>query len=399
MKSTLIAVLFGCSFAAPTSYGAWQRLSGIDKRPVNIADASIDGTKISSSNGIGQPENLLRNVDATASSKVPAGASEAVVCLNRQAVTNFVAFVVDGAEGRVSVSSSGDQKAWAPLSQSVFTAADRSITMRFAGVQAKYVRLEFDLSKGGSIRALGVYGTDTDYDYKVREVKNSPGPMNVSGGLGGSRVIYVNPSPTGGDEMAEKYNKFEFPETGDKFRTVIYDLGQPRTLTEIGSVHSPRPVRVSAYTFETLPEKEDWRHRRSFDPSVFETMKPVATAEDSRGLGYVKAKLSKSVRARYVALRWEPDFNPPGFSVSSVCVSASGLGTGEFSPGSGGPGAGADGNAGGAGQGGGEGNGGGNPNDPNWFNAAFANPFSAVNIPSSAPPAAPPTAGVGSISQ
>ncbi len=399
MKSTLFAVFFGCCFAAPSSHAAWQRLGGLDKRPVNVADASIEGTKVSSSSGIGQPENLLA-FNPASSSKLPAGTSHAVISLNRQVVSNYVTFVVDGAEGRVSVSSSGDQQAWAPLSQAVFTAADRSVTMRFAGAQAKYVRLEFDLSKAGTVRSLGIYGTDTDYDYKVRESKDSPGPMNVGGALGGSRVIYVNPSPEGGDELAEKYNKFEFPESGDKFRTVIYDLGQPRTLTEIGSVHSPRPVRLTAYTFETLPEKEDWRHRLSFDPSVFESMKPVATVDDTRGLGYIKAKLAKSVRARYIALRWEPDFNPPGFSVSSVSVGASGLSAGKYAPGEGGPGAGANGNgAGGNGQNGNANGNGNNPSDPNWFNPAFANPFSSVNLPSSAPPSPPPTAGVGNVSR
>lgn len=403
MKSTLLAVFLGCSLAAPSAHAAWQRLGGLDKRPVNNADSSIADVKIASSSGIGQPENLLRS-EATSFAKLPAGASEAVINLGRQVVTNYVTFTNDGAEGRISVSSSGDQHAWAPLSQAVFTSADRIVSLKFAGAQNKYVRLEFDLAKAGSIRELGVYGTDTDYDFRVRETPNSPGPMNVAGGLGGSRVIYVNPSPAGGDEQAEKFNKFEFPETTDKFRTVIYDLGQPRTLTEIGSVHSPRPVRLTAYTFETLPEKEDWRHRKSFDPSVFETIKPVAVAEDTRGVGYVKAKLAKSVRARYIALRWEPDFNPPGFSVSGVQVSASGLSAGRYDPGSGGPGAGANGN----GQGGAGGNGpgqngqgGGNGNGDSWF-PQFANPFSfgSAGFGGALPPSAAGggTAAVGNAS-
>jgi len=359
MKFTLLAVIIGSILAVPSSQAAWQRLGGLDKRPVNDADASISGTGIAVSTGIGQPENLLRS-DSASGSKLPIGASEVVINLGRQVVSNYVTFMNDGAEGRISVSSSVDQRSWTSLSRDVFTGADRMITLRFAGAQGKYVKLEFDLGKAGTIRGLGIYGNDTDYDFKVRETNASPGPMNVAGGLGGSRVIYIHPAPVGGDELAERYNKFVFPESADRFRTVIYDLGQPRTLTEIGSVHSARPVRVFAYTFETLPEKEDWRHRRSFDPAVFDSMKPVATAEDSLGVGYVKAKLSKSVRARYIALRWEPDFNPPGFLVGSVSIGASGLGLGSFSPGSGGPGAGsAHGPGGGSGNGNGNGNGGG----------------------------------------
>ena len=388
MKSTLLTVFLGCSLVAPSSQAAWQRLGGLDKRPVNNADANINGTKVSSSNGVGQPENLLRS-DPGSASKVPAGASDAVINLGRQVVSNFVTFTNDGAEGRVSVSSSTDQHAWAPLAQAVFTTADRSVQLRFAGVQAKYVKLEFDLSKGGVVRSLGIFGTDTDFDFKIREDKSSTSTTNVSGGLGGGRVIYINPSPAGGDELAEKYNKFDFPETTDKFRTVIYDLGQARTLTEIGSVHSPRPVRLLAYAFEDkLPEKEDWRHRRSFDPAIFDTMKPVAVAEDSRGVGYIKAKLAKSIRVRYVALRWEPDFNPPAFSVSGVSIGASGLGQASYSPGQGGPGAGGPG--GGVGNGPGTGGGqtgggtggtgaGGGASGSDWVNAAFSNPFNPFN--------------------
>ncbi len=391
MKITLFAVLIGSLLVAPSSHAAWQRLGGLDKRPVNDADASIANTKIASASGVGQPENLLLS-DPSAAAKLSVGACEVVIDLGRQVVTNYVTFVNGGSEGRVSVSSSGDQRNWTALSRDVFTGADLLITLRFAGAQGKYVKLEFDLSKAGTVRGLGVFGSDTDYDFKVRESKSSPGPMNVAGGLGGSRVIYIHPAPVGGDELAEKYNKYVFPESSDKFRTVIYDLGQPRTLTEIGSVHSPRPVRVFAYTFETLPEKEDWRHRRSFDPAVFDSMKPVAMAEDSQGVGFIKAKLAKSVRARYVALRWEPDFNPPGFLVGAVNISASGLGMGDYSPGSGGPGAGSSGSGGGAGNGngnGGNGNGagGGNGNgagggaggsdSSGGFGASSASPFSS----------------------
>ena len=187
---------------------------------------------------------------------------------------------------------------------------------------------------------------------------------------------------------------------------MIYDLGQARTLTEIGSVHSPRPVRLLAYAFEDkLPEKEDWRHRRSFDPAVFDTMKPVAVAEDARGVGYIKAKLAKSIRARYVALRWEPDFNPPGFSVSGVSIGAGGLGPASFSPGQGGPGAGGPGagagngpgvgggGAGGGGAGGAGTPGGGGASGSDWVNQAFSNPFNPFN--SAALPSPSPTQATG----
>ena len=368
MKKTLSTAIL-LALAVPMSQAAWQRLGGVEKRPVDTASASLPGVRIASSHGLAQPENLISD-DITSRSTAGAGASDVVINLGRQLVTDITSLLNDGAEGSVTVSGSADQRAWAVLAKSVFTSADTSVLMKYAGAQAKYLRLEFNLSKGGSIKQLAIYGSDSDQDFKVKEA--APGEpsvsLNVAGGLGGSRVVYIHPSPARGDEVATNYGRFEFPESDEKFRTVVYDLGQARTLTEVGSVHSPRPVRFQAYAFEKeLPEKEDWRGRRSFDLSIFDSVKPIATVEDAQGLGYIKAKLAKSVRARYVALRWEPDFNPPAFVVSSTNITASGLQVPTF-----GPNAGAGNNAGngqgeGQGQGQGQGQGTGSTGAPNLF--------------------------------
>lgn len=350
MKKTLLTAI-SIALAVPVSQAAWQRLGGLEKRPIDTASTSLPGVRIASSNGLAQPENLISD-DLNSRSTAGAGVSDVVVNLGRQLATDITTFLNDGAEGSVTVSASADQRAWAVLAKSVFTSADTSVLMKYAGAQTKYLRLEFNLSKGGSIKQLAVYGSDTDQDFKVKEA--APGEpsvsLNLAGGLGGSRVIYIHPSPARGDEVATNFGRFEFPESDEKYRTVVYDLGQPRTLTEVGSVHSPRPVRFQAYAFEKeLPEKEDWRGRLSFDLTVFDSIAPIATVEDAQGLGYIKAKLAKSVRARYVALRWEPDFNPPSFVVSAANVTASGFQAPTYGAGTG------SNNAGGQGQGGADG--------------------------------------------
>lgn len=298
--------------AAPA---AWQRIGSIEHRPVNVACDVINGVKVASSSGIGQPENLV-STDVASSSRVEAGASEVIFDLGHLASINLASLVNDGAEGRVALSASVDQKAWNNLGQSVFTPADREVLVKFATSQAKYVRLQFDLSKGGTTRSLAVYGTATERDFDFGNAE----PTTITDGLGNAQVIYVDPNPSGSDDTAAKYNRFDFPESPERFRTVIYDFGRDRPLTEIGSVHSARPVRLYAYTFKdkALPEKEDWRGRMSFDPAIFETQKPDLVVEDAKGVGYAKAKLDKAVSARYLALRWEPDFNPPAFSVFRI---------------------------------------------------------------------------------
>jgi hypothetical protein len=326
MKPTYYIPFVAAALVVLPANAAWQRIGGIDKRPTDLASASVKDVSVTaSSGGIGQPENLLSDNVADAT-RLDQGTSAVTIRVHRQADLSLVSFINDGVAGKVSVAASSDSKAWAPLGQAVVTAADRSVVVKFATAQARYLRLEFDLAQGGAVRSLSVFGSDTDNDFPVQDSDNAEGPqVNVGGGLGGTRVIYVDPRLSGSDDDALRFNRFDFPESEDRFRTIIYDLGRERTLTEVGSVHSARPVRFYAYTYRDaeLPEKADWRGRMSFDPASFETIKPVAVVEDSRGSGYIKARLANAVMARYVALRWEPDFNPPGFGVMNISVMAS----------------------------------------------------------------------------
>lgn len=312
----------------PSAHGAWQKVPPVEKRPVEVATKSIPGTKVLSSKGLGQADSLISE-DPTAPVSVGVGASEAVIQLSGQRLVESVVFVNDTLEGKVTILGGSDKNTLVPLGHALFTPADRNVAITFAGVQVRYVKVELETSKGGAIRGFQVYGADTDKDYQATEGEPSAGgqSVNVAGGMGGSRVIYVHPSPTRDSEMSKlgkAQSKFDFPESDEKYRTVIYDLGATRTLSEFGSVHSPRPVRLEVFAFNELPEKEDWKGRLSFDPSIFDSTQPVVAKEDSQGLGYIKVKTQKPVRARYVALRWEPDFNPPGFFVSGVSVQTAG---------------------------------------------------------------------------
>ena len=368
MKAKIYIPVLALTLGAVTVDAAWQRIGGIDKRPTDLASSSIKGVSVVGSNGsIGQPENLIAD-DVSSSTRVGAGGSDAIIQLHHQTNVDVVAFVNDGIEGRVAVAASADNKAWNSIAQSVITPADRQVSIKFASVQAKYVKLQFDLSKGGSVRSLGIFGSETDSDFSIEDAPPSSGSsVNAAGGLGGTRVIYMHPDSKGSDEEAAKYNRFEFPESPEAFRTIIYDFGKERTIAEVGSVHSARPVRFYAYTFrdQELPEKEDWRGRMSFDPSAFETQKPAVVVEDTKGLGFVKARLDKAVKARYIALRWEPDFNPPGFGVSGVSVMISSTGQASSS------GAGS-----GSGSGTGSGNGNGSQTQGDAAQTSVTNPFS-----------------------
>ena len=336
---TLLALYIGLAVAAPLN-AKWQRLPTLADKPLESGMIGLTSqATITGSAGFGRVNSLLSD-DPTEHVDLAAGNSNAVINLAKPTMINRSGFANDGIEGRATLSGSSDQKGWAVLDEKVFTSSDRDISFTFAGMQVKFLKLEFALSKGGSIRNFHLFGGDNDKDYTVKQSKDGKGgyPVNFAG-VGGSRVLYASPKPEGDVDQAMAYNKFSFPESDERYRTLIYDLGQVRLMNEFGSVHSPRPVRFEVFAFEKLPEKEDWRGRLAFNPTDFQQREPVAAAEDTRGLGYIKAKPKSMVTSRYVALRWEPDFNPPAFGVSAPRIGGSGFPS--FTPGRGGPGAGA----------------------------------------------------------
>jgi hypothetical protein len=374
---TLLALYIGLAAAAPLN-AKWQRLPTLADKPLESGIKGLaSNATIVGSEGLGRANSLLSD-DPTDHVDIAAGNSNAVINFGTPTMINRSGFANDGIEGRATLSGSSDQKGWAVLDEKVFTSSDRDIAFTFAGMQVKFVKLEFALSKGGSIRNFQLFGGDKDKDYYVKQSKDGKGgyPVNFAG-VGGSRVLYASPNLQGDVDKAMSYNKFEFPESDERYRTLIYDLGQVRIMNEFGSVHSPRPVRFEVFAFEKLPEKEDWRGRLAFNPTDFQQREPVAAAEDTRGLGFLKAKPKDTVKSRYVALRWEPDFNPPNFSVSAPKISGSGFPGGSRGGGGGGPGGGAAsnpghtgnggnavGDAGNAGNGGGTGGGGQGNNPP-----------------------------------
>jgi len=316
MKKVPLYILLTSVSLLTLSVAKWSRLPGSDVKQVNMSLSSA-GTTVSSSSGITPTAALLAG-DPLRSINIAGGRTEAVIKFAKQSVVNKATFVSDGLEGKVSGSISADGKAWNAAAATVFSPADRFVSIDLGRAQGRYLRLEFELIRGGVIRSFQAFGSHTAGDYEVTQNADGSGSMiNFASGIGGGRLIYVNPELFGARSDALEANQIDFPESDEKYRTAVYDLGQVRSLSEFGSVHSPRPVRVAVYAFETLPEKEDWRGRLAFDPTVFESTQPVASGEDSSGSGSLKVKPRETVKARYVALRWEPDFNPPYFSAGA----------------------------------------------------------------------------------
>lgn len=321
MKLAHTLILLGSLLTVSSLHAKWGRIPIMQEKPVNVAvKGTHTGTVIDSSSGVGQVDNLINQADVTLAATFGAGKSFFIIGFGKPLMISTSSFANDGIEGKVSLSASADKNGWAVLEEKVITAADRDVQFKFAGIQAKFLKFEFLLSKGGSARALSIMGGTTDRSYALKQDPSGQKgqPMNFIGGLGGARLVYAAPKPVNGIDSAATFNKFEFPESDEKYRTLIYDMGQIRIMSEFSSVHSPSPVRFEVFAFDKLPEKEDWRGRLAFDPADFNVAKPVVAYEDKLGTGHIKVKPNQPVKTRYLALRWEPDFNPPAFLIDSV---------------------------------------------------------------------------------
>ncbi|WP_395716037.1 hypothetical protein [Prosthecobacter sp.] len=323
MKLASTLIILTSLMVTSSLQAKWGRVPVMQQKPVNIAaKGPHSSVSIDSSSGIGQVDNLINAADVTSAASLSAGKSFFIINFGKPVMVSNSSLVNDGVEGKVALSASADKNGWAVLEEKVFSAADREINFKFAGIQAKFLKYEFVLSKGGSMQSLTVYGNQTDYGYALKQDPSGEKgkPMNFVGGLGGARLVYAAPKPVNGIDTAAAFNKFEFPESDEQYRTLIYDMGQVRVMSEFSSVHSESPVRFEVFAFDKLPEKEDWRGRLAFNPADFNISKPVVAYEDKIGTGHIKVKPQKPVKTRYLALRWEPDFNPPAFIIASTAI-------------------------------------------------------------------------------
>ncbi len=295
-------------FMMGTAQAAWNRLPSMDARQSDMAEETIPGTELVSSDGIGNAKALISRTlmdDVTLS----AGKSSAVLQMHNQQNIRMIAFSNDGAEGTISVTGSGDKKNWSDLGKAVFTADDLVVQVHLTTATEKYITLTFESTKGGTIRSFEIFGTSTDNDFKLVPKGESEGGTSVNlVDMRNSRPIYAFPTPTNIGELSESHNKFSFPKSKDKYRTIVYDLGETRTVKYFATSYSQRPVRVEVFTFEELPEKKDWRGKLTLDPEIFNKLKPTAVGEDPKGVGHIKITPSKTLSVRYVAIRFEPDY-------------------------------------------------------------------------------------------
>ena len=311
-----------------------------------------------SSNGEDQNTSVAALLcdDPTTGYKLPAGASSILVSLSNIENIQSVSFRNDGAQGDFTLAiSSADvpsnSPAWHAAGKNALSLG--AVAAKIGPGEAKYVRLNFNLTRPGRIAAFGIYATPALSDFtmprprKVSFAEESPSfaliNFNFSDLHAKARALYVS----SGDVTQANNMIDDQPATAYKFAiadaapTAVIDLGQERNLSRLSAIYAAQPGSVDFYVLRSLPMGTPNESTQSDEASVrqvanvsqaadlpaslkisekaFAGLKPVGSVV-SAGEGRASVNFPE-VAGRYVMLTWHPaSLQGEAFSIAQVAV-------------------------------------------------------------------------------
>jgi hypothetical protein len=269
--------------------------------------------------------------DDTLNYPLPEGDTTLVVSFPRTSALDRFTFVNENAsaagELKVAVSNyriPARSPKWNEVTGSTAFTGKRLFDLSLLGTEARFVRLSFHVTKGGSIAGLGLYGGQSLQKFAARQrgvvrVTNTAATrrledmlnFNFANLYARARVVFVS---SGLKEFAKRMidddviTAFQFA-PADPHPTVIVELADREHLHRVSAVYKMEKGRLDVFLLQELGS----------DPGNLGNYKPIASVTDTHGGG--KAALDFDPHgARYVALRWTPsDANAPhSFEVAEV---------------------------------------------------------------------------------
>ncbi len=289
-----------------------------------------DGRIVSVANKEGGASALLLD-DDTLNYALPEGDTTFILTLSRTSTLDRFMFVNENAAavGEMTVAVSNyrlpaQSRKWNEIKGGTPFTGQRLIDLSLLGTEARYVRLSFHVTKGGSIAALGLYGEQSLQKFAARQrgvirVTNSAATrrledmlnFNFANLYAHARVVFIS---SGMEENARRMiddnvaTAFEFA-PADPHPTVIVELADRERLHRVSAVYKMEKGRMDVFLL----------HELGANPGDLSGATPIASTTDTDGGG--KSALDFETHgARYVALRWTPanPKGPRGFEVAEV---------------------------------------------------------------------------------
>jgi hypothetical protein len=289
-----------------------------------------DGRIVAVTNKESSASALLLD-DDTLNYPLPEGDTTFVVSFPRTSALDRFTFVNENAfamgELKVAVSNyrlPAQSPKWNEVTGSTSFTGKRLFDLSLLGTEARFVRLSFHVTKGGTIAGLGLYGSQSLQKFAARQrgvvrVTNTAATrrledmlnFNFANLYARARIVFVSSGP-------EEYSKrmidddvitaFQFAPT-DPHPTVIVELADREHLHRVSAVYKMEKGRLDVFLLQDLGD----------NPGDLAGATPVASVTDTDGGG--KAAVDFDSRgARYIALRWTPADakTPHGFEVAEV---------------------------------------------------------------------------------
>ena len=260
--------------------------------------------------------------DETMSCDLQEGRTTFVIKLPSTSLLDRFTFVNENAAaaGDLKISVSNYQLAatspkWVEVDGNITFSRKRLFNLSMVGVEARYLRLSFNVASGGRIGAVGVFGgqkidhsawiaagdrqlalvAKTAPDSKNKKRKDG---FNFAKAQAKARVVHVSSgSLSAAQEMIDNNREtgFRFSPT-DRHPTVIVELAQNEELNRVSSLYKmPGGGRVDVFLLSDI----------SKSATDINYQQPVASATDENGDGEAAVDFDPE-GTRYVAIRFSP---------------------------------------------------------------------------------------------
>jgi hypothetical protein len=258
-----------------------------------------------------------------------------LITLSKIENIDSISFLNHGVRGSVTIATSNsklpaDSPQWHVVSQQELTS--EALKAKVGPSEAKYVKLNFDVTEPGRIAALGVYAPPTVAAFTMPRARktnlnNSETYALVSYNLTDvhtrGRALYVS----SGDDVRQANNMIDGQSattygfsSSDAEPTAVIDLGKVTTLRRISAIYSPRPGNVDFYVVDSLPGLRAGSAPKTLklDGATLAGLKSVGTVSD--GTGRVAIDFP-ATSGRYVVVKWTPlSQADASFTVSEIAA-------------------------------------------------------------------------------
>lgn len=256
--------------------------------------------------------------DDTLSCPLQEGQTTFIITLPSTALVDRFTFLNEnaGARGELNIAVSNYQlpatsPKWLEVDGRIPFTNKRIFNVSMVGVEARYVKLSFNVEKGGRIASLGLYGGETLQGFARRQqgvttVANTAVTsrrledrlnFNFANLYAKARVAYVSSgSLEAAKRMIDDDNRTSFAFAAyDSQPTVILELAEQERLHRVSARYKMAGGHMEVYLLDRL----------NADPGDLENARPVASAADLDSDGKTAIDFDPK-GARYVALRWTP---------------------------------------------------------------------------------------------